>query len=216
MTLTTTLGLLLLLTNPQPQDIPASILLFQAQENSPAQNPPEQTPPQNQTEPAHVEGTNPAAQLPGAADGPNPAHQQQSAQGPPKSVKPKPAVSRKKKYAKTSAARKPEKKQTEKESKSVVVVRNGGTSDSQGQISSGTTDQQAPEQLKKTNSLLNGTTLNLQKISAKELNPNQQDMVKQIRNYMQQSKRAAAAGDVQGATNLAFKAHLLSEELIKH
>ena len=95
------------------------------------------------------------------------------------------------------------------------MVRNGGTSETQGQIASGTTVQQAPQQLKETNSLLSSTASNLQKLSGKELNPNQQDMVKQIRDYMQQSKSAARAGDVQGANNLAFKAHLLSQELVK-
>ena len=96
------------------------------------------------------------------------------------------------------------------------MVRNGGTSDSQVHISSGTSDQQASQQLKNTNSLLGATTENLQKISGKQLNLGQQDMAKQIRNYMQQSKNAAVAGDMQGANNLAVKAHLLSEELVKH
>lgn len=76
--------------------------------------------------------------------------------------------------------------------------------------------RQASRQLKETNSLLSSTASNLQKISGKELSPNQQDMVKQIRDYMQQSKGAARAGDVRGANNLAFKAHLLSQELVKH
>jgi len=115
---------------------------------------------------------------------------------------------------KASTAKKPARKRPHSKG-SKVVVRNGGTADSAVQISSSNSDQQAPQQLKNTTSLLGATTENLHKISGKQLNPNQQDMIKQIHNYMQQSKTATAAGDVQGANNLAVKAHLLSQELVK-
>jgi len=41
-------------------------------------------------------------------------------------------------------------------------------------------------------------------------------MVNQIRNYMQQAKTAETAGDLQRARNLAFKAQLLSDEVLHH
>jgi hypothetical protein len=39
--------------------------------------------------------------------------------------------------------------------------------------------------------------------------------MKQIRAYMEQAKSADAAGELQRARNLAVKAHLLSDELVK-
>jgi len=41
-------------------------------------------------------------------------------------------------------------------------------------------------------------------------------MVNQIRNYIQQAKAAETTGDLQRARNLAFKAHLLSDEVLRH
>ena len=192
-TLATTFGVLLLVANLQPLAIPAGTFLFQAQENSPAQNPPDQSPPV-ETKPAQPD----KAEQPGQAT--------------PEAPKTKP-VPRKKMTAQTSAFKKPAKKRS-KESP-IVVVRNGGTIDSQGQISSPASDQQTTERIKNTNSLLSATTTNLQKISRKQLTPSQQDMVMQIRNYMRQSRLIAGNGDMQGANNLAVKAHLLSEELVK-
>ena len=92
------------------------------------------------------------------------------------------------------------------------VVSNGSTSDPVVQISSG---KSASQQVSSTNSLLDSTNSNLKKLADKQLAPAQQDMVKQIHAYLEQSKAASALGDLQGAHNLAFKAHLLSEELLK-
>ena len=97
---------------------------------------------------------------------------------------------------------------------SKVVVKNGSTAEPKIQLSSGG-QQQATQQIQSANSLLDATNVNLKKISDKKLDVNQQDMVKQIKDYMEQSKSAALAGDPHGAQTLATKAHLLSEELIK-
>jgi hypothetical protein len=43
----------------------------------------------------------------------------------------------------------------------------------------------------------------------------QQGTIDQIHTYMEQSRQAMSAGDVVRARNLAFKAHLLSNELIR-
>jgi hypothetical protein len=56
---------------------------------------------------------------------------------------------------------------------------------------------------------------NLKKIEGRQLNPSQQEMVNQIKQFREQSKSAAAAGDLDRAHNLAMKAHLLSDELLK-
>jgi hypothetical protein len=44
----------------------------------------------------------------------------------------------------------------------------------------------------------------------------QQDSVSQIRKYMEQAKTAEDEGDVQRAQNLASKALMLSDDLLKH
>lgn len=79
----------------------------------------------------------------------------------------------------------------------------------------GLSKQQASSQVQNTTQLLASTDANLQKLSDRRLNSSQQDTVKQIRTYMDQAKAATDAGDLQRAHNLAFKAHLLSDDLIK-
>lgn len=96
------------------------------------------------------------------------------------------------------------------------VVRNGSTADPVVQLAPSVTDQQASQQRQSTAQLLAATEANLNKISARQLSSSQQDMVNQIRNYMQQAKTAEAAGDLQRARNLAFKAQLLSDEVLRH
>jgi hypothetical protein len=63
--------------------------------------------------------------------------------------------------------------------------------------------------------MLAATQANLKQIAGRQLTPNQQDMVNQIRQFMGQSKAAVDAGDPDRARTLAWKAQLLSEELIK-
>jgi hypothetical protein len=181
---------LLLLATPQPKNI-LPVIVLQTQEAAPAQNPPEQAPAANQ----------PATEKPEQAS--------------PDTAKPVVATPKKKAATKTYT-RKPAKKRSQSSQESpIVVIRNGGTLDKQGQISYSATDQQTLEKRKKTDDLLGATSNNLKQISGKQLNPGQQDMVKQIHNYMAGSKNATTNGDIQGANNLAIKAHLLSQELVK-
>jgi len=63
--------------------------------------------------------------------------------------------------------------------------------------------------------MLDATEANLKKLAGKQLTPNQQDMVSQTRQFMQQSKAAVEAGDLERARTLAWKAQVLSEELVK-
>lgn len=56
---------------------------------------------------------------------------------------------------------------------------------------------------------------NLQRVSGRRLNPAQNDMAEKIRGYLGQAREAAQAGDWFRAQNLASKAEVLSEELIK-
>ena len=52
-------------------------------------------------------------------------------------------------------------------------------------------------------------------IAGRQLDSNQQEMLKQIQQFLDQSKAAVAAGDIERGHNLAMKAHLLSDELAK-
>ncbi len=96
------------------------------------------------------------------------------------------------------------------------VVRNGSTTDPEVQLSPGLTQEQASNQRQTTAQLLASTEANLKKLSGRQLNLGQQDVVSQIHKYMAQAKEADDEGDLQRARNLAFKAHLLSDDLAKH
>jgi hypothetical protein len=63
--------------------------------------------------------------------------------------------------------------------------------------------------------MLAATETNLKKIAGQQLSSNQQEMVNQIRQFMEQSKAAAGDGDLERARTLAWKAQLLSDELVK-
>ena len=94
------------------------------------------------------------------------------------------------------------------------VVRNGGSKEPSIQLVEGTTAEQASHQ-RSTDQLATATEENLKKIAGRQLTPSQKEMVSQIKQFMEQSKTAVAAGDLERGHNLALKAHLLSDELVK-
>lgn len=59
------------------------------------------------------------------------------------------------------------------------------------------------------------TEENLGKLASQPPSVSQQELVNEIRQFMEQSKSAIAGGDPDRGHNLAIKAHLLSEELVK-
>ena len=95
-------------------------------------------------------------------------------------------------------------------------MRNGSTSDPTVQIAPRVSQQQASQERQNVDHLLATTAGNLQKLSSRQLSATQQEVVKQIRMYMDQAKDATGAGDLQRAQNLASKARLLSDELVRH
>jgi hypothetical protein len=97
-----------------------------------------------------------------------------------------------------------------------TVIKNGGTTEPAVDLSPTVSEQQAKRESSETNKQLEAADANLKKIAGRELSPSQQDTVKQIKNYMEQAKAAAADEDVQRAYNLAVKANLLSAELAGH
>jgi hypothetical protein len=96
------------------------------------------------------------------------------------------------------------------------VVRNGGTADPAVQLGPSVSAEQASSERQNTAQLLAATDANLKQISSRAMNSSQQDSISQIRKYMEQAKAAEQAGDVQRAYNLASKARLLSDDLVKH
>jgi outer membrane biosynthesis protein TonB len=98
---------------------------------------------------------------------------------------------------------------------SKTVVTEGGTQPATPQLSASMSHDKVIHQKLNTNQLLEATDYNLKNI-ARSLNADEQAMVQHIRSYMQQSRDAAKDGDTERAYNLALKAHLLSDELIKH
>jgi hypothetical protein len=94
------------------------------------------------------------------------------------------------------------------------VVRNGGSNEPSIQLVGGGTAGQTAEQ-RTIDNLTLATSENLKKIEGRQLNPTQQDMVSQIKQFMDQSKTAVAAGDLERGNNLAMKARLLSDDLVK-
>ena len=97
-----------------------------------------------------------------------------------------------------------------------VVVRDGSTEEPAVKLSPSMSPNQSSNQLKNADALLADTESNLKQISGRTLNPAQQETVKQIHSYMDQARKAIGDGDPDRGRNLAFKAHLLSMDLVKH
>ena len=107
------------------------------------------------------------------------------------------------------------KKKTTKPQSGKVVVRNGGAKEGTPELAPGTTKEQQFHKRENTNQLLATTDANLKSVAGRQLSSAQQSMMEQIRTYMTQSKAAADSGDLDRAHTLAYKAHLLSDELAK-
>ena len=95
------------------------------------------------------------------------------------------------------------------------VVRNGGADEPTVQLTGGTPAEQASHQRSTTEQITAATEENLKKVAGRQLTPSQQETVNQIHQFMEQSRTAVAAGDLERGHNLAMKAHLLSDELVK-
>ena len=98
---------------------------------------------------------------------------------------------------------------------SKVIVRQGSTSDPNIELVGGAAGRQASDERNTAIQMLQTTEVNLKKMDGAPLDANQQDMIKQVRQFMDQSKAATSAGDLDQARTLAWKAQMLSEELLK-
>ena len=99
---------------------------------------------------------------------------------------------------------------------SKLVIQEGGAPASQGQVAaSAGLEDSSPRSKQTTEQLLQSAQANLNSIN-RPLSPEEQAMVAQIKDYMAQSRKATADSDTVRAHNLALKARLLSDELVKH
>ncbi len=99
---------------------------------------------------------------------------------------------------------------------SKLIIQEGSAQSNQGQLAAGLTLEDPSSHNKlTTEQLLHGTQANLNNLN-RPLSPEEQAMVAQIKDYMAQSRKAADDSDMVRAHNLALKAHLLSDELVKH
>lgn len=170
-------------------------------------------PPQAQA-PTITPETQPPAPVPApAATEPNRPQPEPTAPAPPAATTAnKPAPKRKPKAPVTSKKAPAPAPQPEKQSK--TVVEQGGTQPATGQLSASIPRDEAIHQKFTTEQLLQSTDSNLKAIS-RPLTADEQATVQHIRNFMQQSRDATKDGDSDRAYNLAWKAHLLTDELIK-
>jgi hypothetical protein len=97
-----------------------------------------------------------------------------------------------------------------------IVVREGGASEPAAQIAPGMTPAEATRQRHNAEQLLGATDDKLKRLAGRTLDAKQQETVGQIRNYMEGARSALKEGDVRRANTLAQKAHLLSEDLVRH
>ncbi|MGD1023950.1 MAG: hypothetical protein ABR880_14285 [Candidatus Sulfotelmatobacter sp.] len=97
----------------------------------------------------------------------------------------------------------------------IVVIKNGGSKEPTVQLKGDATAEQASQERSTTEQLTAATEENLKKIAERQLSSSQQDVVNQIKDFLEQAKKAIAAGDLERGRNLAMKARLLSDELLK-
>ena len=95
-----------------------------------------------------------------------------------------------------------------------VVVRQGGITEQSIQLAGGTGGNEASYKRDAARGMLAATEENLKKMDGQQLTTAQQDSASQIRQFVKQSKSAMAAGDLERAQTLAWKAKLLSDDLV--
>ena len=96
-----------------------------------------------------------------------------------------------------------------------VVVRDGSTADPSTTLTPGVVPAQSKYSRESVLDLLSSADTNLKQATERPLNTNEQADVDQIRIFMTQANTAIKAGDLDRAHNLAMKAHLLSDDLVK-
>ena len=97
-----------------------------------------------------------------------------------------------------------------------VVVPEGGAREPPAQIAPGLTQEEAARERRDAEQWLTSADGQLKMLSGRTLGAQQEETVGQVRNYMVGARSALKEGDMRRANTLALKAHLLSEDLVKH
>lgn len=103
----------------------------------------------------------------------------------------------------------------EKAANKKVVPAEGGADNTVADISVGMNRTEAAHEREITEKLLQSTEANLSGLN-RPLSSDEAAMAEEVRNYMAQARQAMNDGDLIRANNLAVKAHLLSDALVKH
>ncbi len=134
---------------------------------------------------------------------------QPAAEAPAPAPAPAPKPKAKRRVTRKAPVEKPADKQPSR-----TVVNDGGAQPATPQLSASMPDDAAVHQRFNTAQLLEATDYNLKSVN-RQLSADEQAMVQHIRSYMQQSRDATKEGDNDLAYRLAFKAHQLSDALVK-
>lgn len=97
-----------------------------------------------------------------------------------------------------------------------VVVPEGGAREPPAQIAPGLAPEEVARERRDTEQWLTSADGQLKMLSGRKLGEQQDETVGQVRNYMVGARSALKEGDMRRANTLALKAHLLSEDLVKH
>jgi hypothetical protein len=95
-----------------------------------------------------------------------------------------------------------------------TVVREGGITEQGIQLAGGSSGGEATQKRQSTHQMLTATEENLKKAASIQLSTEQQGSVSQIRQFITQSKSALKAADYERAHTLAWKAKVLSDDLV--
>jgi hypothetical protein len=94
-----------------------------------------------------------------------------------------------------------------------TIVRQGGITEQSIQLAGGSAGDQAQKR-EAANQMIAATEQNLYKLTGRQLSNAERDSVIQIRQFVDQSRTALTAGNLERAQTLAWKAKLLSQDLI--
>jgi outer membrane biosynthesis protein TonB len=143
---------------------------------------------------------------------------QPQASNTPAPVKPKPPKHKSHPASPKKPADEPEKPAPTEEAKNAgppkVVIQENGTTGGSGPPTTGAVNDSSAAGQASTQQLLDKAENNLRNIK-RQLSDNEKSMVAQIQDWITQSKDAMKEGDNPRAHNLALKAQVLSDELVK-
>ncbi len=97
-----------------------------------------------------------------------------------------------------------------------TVVPEGGAKEPPEQIAPGLSPEEREHERREAEQWLSATDNDLRILADRHLSPPRQDSVKQVRFYLADARSALKEGDFKRAHTLALKAHLLTDDMVKH